>query len=559
MFVLSFGAVSGFPTAQFLHGHRFSSDFGHPRASRFTGLPAHFAFRTVHNPFSATPDQSRTFYFRPARISAALREVETPFTVPATERIPVSVAVVDASSINFASSGDSTKPSHVPVMVPVPADFKGNQIIVLPEQLTTLGLARSLFNSPAPVNEIEKVAFVDVVEDIAAPAVLPIATDVANGDAVENVAAGAIDAITTDVANIDVVEDVLAPVIDVITTDVANEIIHSADTIPSVEEPQTSAGSLTAIDDSFVLSTRQETALPQTEATTTTGIDVMNPSLELLKLSTTPKTVSHFHSDTYNAYNDFLNTWLKLASINLRRPDLLSLLNPNPLRSASTTAAPVIAPVSQNAPSESKSQLLVELEATAPATESIAKSLFIGFGEEENIIHGSQVNQEKEIITGFTTENPVEVTTEEIILPIDRQPVLEWQEQQANEILPIERQPVLAWQEQQPNEILPTDRQPVLEWQEQQISEVHGQVDVTTESNFTEEPLTAEIHIPVENTLDTNVNTIIDTPVESPLVPPPVLLNAIPLITSRGRSSGFRYSFSHVPQRGTFFFNSVAG
>lgn len=497
---------------------------GHPapqqKQHRF-GLPAHFSFRTVHNPVGTTQHNSngggappsvpqQTFFFRPSRVTLprafipldlaplehsvmTAKTVLTAPVLPDAEPVDTVTEVIPAEAVEAEASVVAVEPAsrnHIPVMIPVPQDFVGERIVVSPEDLISIGLSGTMVDTSATIT----------------------------GDT------GA-DTVVNEEPEM-VVESEVAPNPEV------------------VEEPlASSSGPLSEIDNTFVLTTADETITEEPIAEPIIS-RVQQPITSQVQQST-PNAVpsSRFH---YSAYNDFLNTWLQLASVNLNRPDLLRLINPQP-------AAPI--PVVSNR----LVNLQEEQAVAAPESVPSAKSLFVAVEEVEvpQMVQEDAVAAalpppavEEDMMTGeFTSEPPAEVTTQDAMLfPAETTTEFLTIIEKALDDMTVPEESALPELGTPESVLIAESVAPETIIQENFISDLSPiQDDVTISES-------------IPNTVEEIVsNSLVEeVAIGGPPSTSPFLLNAIPRVTSRGRQSGYRYSFSHVPQRGTYFFNSIA-
>lgn len=452
------------------------------------GMPAHFSFRTVHTPFqSGRPSQApNTFFFRQPRLTATSAK-----TFIHTE----------ATDVQEPQSSPALKEeTHVPVFVPVQSDFQGDSVVVSSDDLVNMGLTGTLENTDGTVDQ--------------APA------------AMDNVVP------TEDIS--------LAPVADIQTV--------SQDAV-NLEESQ--AGPLSFADDAFVLTASEaqpepvDLASPVDSIIESEVIPQEIPSVEPVVLQTfdPTTTVSPFQTETFNAYNQFINHWLQLASVNLNRPDLLELVNIQPTPSVQAQPEPQVMEVQKSVVSDAQPEVFEPVETIQageypqPEITEIIEEIPV---VEETLPVETVTEGVISDLTSMdvTTELPFaeyEVTTEN--LGVTEATLVE-------EVTPAaEPIPEVTFENLQPEVVEPAAV----------VAETIPEATVETIQTEVVEPAAAI----VEQDIATNI--IPDTPVQvSASAPIPAHFNTIPTYTSRGRLSGFRYSFSHVPQRGTFFFNSVA-
>jgi len=447
-------------------------------------MPSQFSFRTVHIPTShAIP--------KPTRLTG-------PLTTPQQE-----VA------------------SHIPVMVAVPNDFAGDSVVVTSDDLIRMGLSSAqpieIMPETAQVDEViveeiqPEIAPVEevIVEEIQ-PEIAPVEEVIVEEiqpeiDPVEEV----VEEIQPETYPIEevIVEEIqpeVTPVEEVILEEIQPEVAPDVEIveeiIPEIVEPTVS---LSQADEAFVLTA----AAPEPEVIEVMEIieaadpmPVDNTPIEVIPVETVQEaiqpvvstTINPLDTETFRAYNNFLNTWLQLASVNLNRPDLLNLLN---------VPAPV---VPQVAPVEITPEVIAE----------VIREEIIPEVVHEPVVAEIQPEQ-VEVIEPITEVAP-EVFVDEIVTEVIPEEV------PATEVLP-QPEPV--------TEAAPVIKQDTVVFDTQVLPE-----------------LTPAI-------IDTNT---IAKSITSAAVPN-ILLRQVPRISSRGRFSGYTYSFSHVPQRGTYFLHPFTG
>merc|ERR1719154_1012047 len=117
-------------------------------------------------------------------------------------------------------------------------------------------------------------------------------------------------------------------------------------TLPASTAAPATVGPLSATDDAVILMDSISTVatpvsvteeLTTTQKPSTTSLPIIQTTT--MSAQTERAQPAAFHeSQSYLAHREFLNTWLRLASVNLNRPDLLTLLQP-----VGTTPAPAVA------------------------------------------------------------------------------------------------------------------------------------------------------------------------------------------------------------------------
>lgn len=388
-------------------------------------MPVQFSFRTVHTPSIFSQGSQR-------------------FTAPTAQ-----------------------VPSHVPVMVPVAQDFKGDSVVVTPQDLPKLGLTNPKVQRPTGVEELSTVA-----ADVPVDAVVEEAS-----------AAGPLSAadesfvLTAQPKAAEPIETVVEPV-----NNNAQPEIVAVEPVP-VEE------TMAVMEPVEMIQEPVEVVQP------------VDPIRAIVEPIVNPAPVSPFETETYRAYNDFINTWLRLASVNLNRPDILSLVNtPQPQVN--------IQPQQNFVPAE-------VIQPVETPVETITEDMFVADPTTETILveEATAIAVEPQVVT---EESIVPESVTEVSEPA---PVM----QQAETVIAVS-EPIVA------------------------VSEPVVEVSVPVAQEPT--PVIAQ-PTPVQKSFHSapqSINAI-----------QPSIFGAVPRVTSRGRHSGFRYSFQHVPQRGTFFFNSIAG
>merc|ERR1719154_540790 len=372
-------------------------------------------------------------------------------------------------------------------------------------------------------------------------------------------------------------------------------------TLPASTAAPATVGPLSATDDAVILMDSISTVatpvsvteeLTTTQEPSTTSLPIIQPTTMYAQIE--PAQPAAFHeSQSYLANREFLNTWLRLASINLNRPELLTLFHPVGTTPApavvsttpiSTTTTPTIAAITEkintisiqdHSAIDDKLEAILISEPALIDNESIAKEItptndFSG----QNQIQVENIKQDKKNNMATEEDQLVEEIFDEILMNegvIDLT-TLSPDLLDADSLVPdealtaFEELPVITESEIKPTEkLIPVENDallavdsvdPKIRLSQTQVDETM-QISEATEDTANQQP--DAIPQVVETIINDNLPiekevNIIPTPTTT--IPPPVLLTAVPWVSSRGRFSGFRYRFSHRPAKGTFFLNS---
>ena len=424
--------------------------------------------------------------------------------------------------------------SHVPVMVSVPKTFSGDSIIVKSEDLSKLGITRALVETP--------------IQEETAAAPEPVAQ-------IEN---------ESPVAPLSQVDDSF------VLTDSVAQVTETLDL--NEAEPT-------------VLTPEVESPIP------------VEPVADTTIIQQQPGPVSPFDTETFRAYNDFLNTWLKLASVNLNRPDLLNLVNNhgNPTTTAPIAAVreslPAIVPEEVVEPEVIQAEVVMPLEPEVVDSETIVP--VVSDIIEPNVVEEfiePDVTDVVEPIPADAVEVPVDIS----VAPVEAAPetieavITDSDDVESSLVETTESEIISATTEEPVVLDAVTENQPQTEIIEEAPVDSVKEIPVEEEIIITEaspaEPVEVVTEaIPVVKKADTAVDLAPGPNVLPELTPDiistnsiakaintqnvqpennffqaPALLEPVPRFTSRGRFSGYRYSFSHVPQRATFFLHNQA-
>lgn len=416
------------------------------------------------------------------------------------------------------------KVSHIPVMVSVPQDFVGDSVVVSSSDLKNLPISDAIVTAEKSITVEAPVELTPIVEETVVPEVAePVQEIVVEEAPIESL-------VLTDDS--------------FVLTDSEPQAIEKVDVVasePVATEPE-------VIDTPIV----EEPTIPEPVV----------PISQIVQQAATTTTISPFETDTFHAYNQFLNTWLQLASVNLNRPDLLRFVNHVPARQPAVTPQEVIEP----AP--------VPVEIVEPVVEKIVEPMLPEVAEPIVIEVVEPVAEE--IIEPEIIEIVEPVLTPEIVekaaaMEVPEEPVTESIEPVVQEL--VDPEPMFI--DDVAEEVAVTDA-PLDFATEADI------VDIVTEAPIVEAEPTVE---PVAEVKKVEIFSEPQPTVLPELTPEiinsnaiaksitsqnviqnsfaveqtPTLLQPIPRFTSRGRFSGYRYSFAHVPQRGSFFLHPQSG
>jgi len=392
----------------------------------------------------------------------------------------------------------------VPVMVPVAQNFPGDSVVVTPDQLKNI-----MAVAPAAVAEPVLIQEPVVVKEGPVVEVKPEAVIPKEEPAVEVLAKKTVEQNIASVNEAEAIIMAIAPSPAPSLAAIDDTFVLAAEPTPevaveTVQEPEPTPVAVVEVVQPEQTITVEPTPSPVTEGTPIINVE-STPIPATESAQTTQTALSH-----EQAHQEFLNTWLQLASINLNRPDLLNLIRPI-VRTITlapvTTPAPVVEPVVD-----------VKQDLAPKVTEAVSKTLDVAPIEVTEEVSPSFM-QEEVPLEPLPVEEMIDITT----------------------LAPMSEQTTLA-----PEEILaPVEPETLVT--EATVQEVSAVTEPVVQV------IRQQLRKTIKPTNDFRTNEILTNEITQPARKPFVH----PFITARDGFSGFQYNFSHSPRPGTFFFNTV--
>jgi len=476
-----------------------------------------YSFSAVHQPAAWSRSlQSR----RPARLLPESNFLPTTFTnAPRFEAPTPPPANTQPEQPTFVQPEPKiTKPqtiveftapkqqSHIPVMIPVPKSFPANAITVSPKQLRQMSLtdmdsiiAKMISNAQASTNDVSfsfKEVDASVISD---------EPSIPNQEIVNN---------TQDVAapSLADFDDTL-----ILTTEPTMEMIS---TTPGLEEiwTETIAQAIMNqnIEPEMATEQSEQEIVNETIEPEATTIDIGSNPEELavteailppVELTTTPP--SSNDESFQQHYRQFMDSWLTLASQNLKRSEIVDIFKPI---YQSYLQAPV--DVTTNIPDMTTVETL-PMEAENPVVTEMA--------QEQPQVEVLAVEPEPEVKVLMVQEEPIVEVVPDMETPLE--PIAPEVKAVDTTMSPVEDLAIPVEENLVGSEIMPES--------------VAVEPKTSNVQDFPEIFVVEEAALPTEGQIPAKPVAVKPTRTE------PLLLEAVPLVTPAGLVSGYRYVLAH--------------